>query len=71
MKAIGFDKSLVITDEESFIEFETEIASPTGYDLLVKISAISINPVDFKIRKWLIQFTLDSPPGLCTIGMWE
>lgn len=51
MKAIGFKKSLPIADAESFIEFEVEKPSPTGKDLLVKVQANSINPVDFKIRE--------------------
>lgn len=51
MKAIGFKKSLPITEKESFIEFEIEKPSPTGLDILVKIAAISVNPVDFKIRQ--------------------
>jgi len=51
MKAIGFKKSLPITEKESFIEFEIEKPSPTGFDILVKIAAISVNPVDFKIRQ--------------------
>jgi NADPH2:quinone reductase len=51
MKAIGFKQSLPITDANSFIAFETEKQSPKGFDLLVKIAAISVNPVDFKIRK--------------------
>lgn len=51
MKAIGFKQSLPITEKNSFIEFETEKPSPKGYDLLVKIEAISVNPIDFKIRQ--------------------
>jgi len=51
MKAIGFKQSLPISEENSFIEFETEKPRPTGYDLLVKVAANSVNPVDFKIRK--------------------
>jgi len=51
MKAIGFKQSLPISDNKSFIAFETEKPTPKGYDLLVKIAAISINPVDFKIRQ--------------------
>ena len=51
MKAIGFKKSLPIENENSFIEFETEKPEPTGHDLLVKIAANSVNPVDFKIRQ--------------------
>jgi len=51
MKAIGFKQSLPISNNNSFIAFETEKPTPKGYDLLVKIAAISINPVDFKIRQ--------------------
>lgn len=50
MKAIGFKQSLPITHENSFIEFETEKPIPTGHDLLVKVAAISVNPVDYKVR---------------------
>ncbi|MEQ8879708.1 MAG: zinc-binding alcohol dehydrogenase family protein [Cyclobacteriaceae bacterium] len=51
MQAIGFKQSLPIQDENSFIAFEMEKPTPEEYDLLVKISAISVNPVDFKIRQ--------------------
>lgn len=51
MKAIGFKRSLPISEKESFIEFETEKPSPNGVDLLVKVQANSVNPVDFKIRE--------------------
>jgi NADPH2:quinone reductase len=62
MKAIGFKQSLPITDKNSFIEFETEEPSPLGFDLLVKIEAISVNPVDFKIRQNAAKDTiLDTP----------
>lgn len=51
MKAIGFKTSLPITDKDSFIEFETANPMPAGRDLLIKIAAVSVNPVDFKIRQ--------------------
>lgn len=51
MKAIGFKKSLPITESESFIEFEVEKPKVEGRNILVKIQAISVNPVDFKIRQ--------------------
>lgn len=51
MKAIGFTKSLPITETESYIEFDKEITPPIGRDLLVKIEAISVNPVDYKVRQ--------------------
>lgn len=62
MKAIGFRQSLPITEKDSFIEFEAEKPSPLGYDLLVKIAAISVNPVDFKIRKTAaVDTVLETP----------
>jgi len=51
MKAIGFTSSLPITDPDSFFAFETEMPIPAGRDLLVRIEAISVNPVDYKIRQ--------------------
>ncbi|MEM9527841.1 MAG: zinc-binding alcohol dehydrogenase family protein [Bacteroidota bacterium] len=51
MQAIGFKQSLPITEDNSFIQFETEKPTPTGHDLLVRVSAVSVNPVDFKIRQ--------------------
>ncbi len=51
MKAIGFKTSLPINETDSFIEFEKEIPTPKGRDILVKVEAISVNPVDFKIRQ--------------------
>ncbi len=74
MKAIGFKKSLPITDKESFIEFEINTPTPTGYDLLVKVLANSVNPVDFKIRESAAMDTvLDTPKiiGWDAVGIVE
>lgn len=51
MKAIGFKKSLPVTAADSFIQFETDKPQATGHDILVKVAAVSVNPVDFKIRQ--------------------
>ena len=51
MKAVGFTTSLPIEAADSFIDFEIPVPEPTGHDLLVKIKAVSVNPVDFKIRQ--------------------
>lgn len=51
MKAVGFKSSLPIVEENSFIDFETDKPVPVQHQLLVKIRAISVNPVDFKIRQ--------------------
>ena len=51
MKAIGFLEHLPIQDTNSLIEFSEPIPQAHGHDLLVKISAISVNPVDVIVRK--------------------
>jgi NADPH2:quinone reductase len=62
MKAIGFRKSLPIAEKDSFIEFETAKPSPSGFDLLVKVGAVSMNPVDFKVRQSAAKdIILDEP----------
>lgn len=62
MKAIGFKTSLPINEENSFFEFETEIPKPDKQDLLVKIKAIAVNPVDYKIRQnSAINTVLETP----------
>ena len=51
MKAIGFKTSLPITSADSFIAFETEKPKAEGRDMLIKVSAVSVNPVDYKVRQ--------------------
>lgn len=51
MKAVGYTKSLPITDSESLIDIELPQPIATGRDLLVKVKAIAVNPVDYKIRQ--------------------
>ena len=50
MKAIGLTKYLPITDSASLIDVELPKPEPEGHDLLVSVKAISVNPVDTKIR---------------------
>ena len=51
MKAVGFKRSLPIDEEQSLFNFETETPKPDNRDILVKIKAISVNPVDYKVRQ--------------------
>jgi zinc-binding alcohol dehydrogenase family protein len=37
--------------DHTFADIELPKPSPTGHDLLVKVSAVSVNPVDYKQRK--------------------
>ena len=74
MKAIGFKTSLSIEKEDSFIEFETPKPIPGSHDLLIKIQAVSVNPVDFKIRQNSAKETvLENPKiiGWDAVGIVE
>ena len=51
MKAVGYQKSLPIDDANSLIDFETAKPEPKGRDIRVAVKAISVNPVDYKVRK--------------------
>ena len=51
MKAISFRQHLPIENPESLIDVEVDQPRPSPHDLLVQIRAISVNPVDTKIRK--------------------
>ncbi|MCY8507942.1 zinc-binding alcohol dehydrogenase family protein, partial [Bacillus atrophaeus] len=50
MKAVGLHRYLLIDEPDSLIEEEIEKPVAKGRDLLVKIAAVSVNPVDTKIR---------------------
>ena len=51
MKAVGYKKSLPIDAADALIDFETAKPEPRGRDILVAVKAISVNPVDYKVRK--------------------
>ena len=51
MKAIGYTHSLDINEPNALMDLEIDKPSASGRDLLIKISAIAVNPVDYKIRQ--------------------
>jgi len=51
MKAIGYTRALPVTDTESLVDIELPQPVASGRDLLVKVRAIAVNPVDYKIRQ--------------------
>ncbi|ASM51657.1 hypothetical protein PESP_b0019 [Pseudoalteromonas espejiana DSM 9414] len=51
MKAIGYQQSLPIENELSLQDIELETPTAHGHDILVEVKAVSVNPVDFKIRQ--------------------
>jgi zinc-binding alcohol dehydrogenase family protein len=50
MKAVGYKKSLPISDTESLLDIEVPTPEAGGRDLLVQVRAVSVNPVDVKVR---------------------
>ena len=50
MKAVGLTKYLPINNPESLVDLQVATPSPSDRDLLVRVEAVSVNPVDTKIR---------------------
>lgn len=51
MKAIGYSQSLSIGEPLSLIDIELPQPKASGFDLLVRVKSIAVNPVDCKIRQ--------------------
>ena len=51
MKAVAFFRPLPIDDPESLVDVTLDKPAPSGRDLLVKVAAVSVNPVDTKVRR--------------------
>lgn len=51
MKAVGYTKSLPVDAPDALIDFEAEKPEPKGHDIRVAVKAVSVNPVDTKVRK--------------------
>ena len=50
MRAVGLYKHLPIDDPESLVDIDVPKPAPSGRELLVEVKAISVNPVDYKVR---------------------
>lgn len=48
--AIGYEQNLPSADSDSLVEREVEVAPLGEHDLLVEVAAVSVNPVDVKVR---------------------
>ena len=50
MKAVGLYRYLPIDHPESLVDLDLPTPTPQGHDLLVRVRAVSVNPVDYKVR---------------------
>src|SRR6185312_626420 len=60
MKAVGLTHYLPIDDPNALLDLDLPKPAPSGRDLLVRIEAVSINPVDAKLRALKAQ--VENPP---------
>lgn len=51
MKAVGYKIPGPIEAEESLVDITLAEPMPTGRDILVEVKAVSVNPVDYKVRR--------------------
>ncbi|WP_118137948.1 zinc-binding alcohol dehydrogenase family protein [Oceanicella sp. SM1341] len=50
MKAIGYHAPGAIDRPDALVDFETDAPTPGPRDILVRVEAVSVNPVDTKVR---------------------
>jgi zinc-binding alcohol dehydrogenase family protein len=66
MKAIGFFQNLPIDAPQALQDLELPTPTLRDHDILVEVKAVSVNPVDTKVRK-----NGDIPEGLPRILGWD
>ncbi|HEY6773047.1 MAG TPA: zinc-binding alcohol dehydrogenase family protein [Oxalicibacterium sp.] len=66
MKAIAYQQSLPITDPQALQDVTLPDPAPSGRDLLIEVKAISVNPVDCKVRK-----SANPPDGEWKVLGWD
>lgn len=62
MRAIAFERSLPVSDPACLVDIEIAPPQPGPRDLLVRVEAVSVNPVDVKVRAG------GDPPGPRILG---
>ena len=51
MKAVGYQNNLPATEDDALVDITLPDPVAQGHDLLVEVRAVSVNPVDTKVRK--------------------
>jgi zinc-binding alcohol dehydrogenase family protein len=64
MKAVAYHKSLPVTDKDSLIDITADKPAPGPRDLRVAVKAVSVNPVDTKVRMRAAPKTGEPPKVL-------
>jgi len=66
MKAVGYRHSLPIADEQSLLDLDLPDPVAGPRDLVVRVKAISVNPVDIKVRSGVAP-----PEGQAKVLGWD
>lgn len=66
MKAVGYKRALPIDDPESLLDVNLPEPVPEARDLLVDVKAVSVNPVDTKVRS-----STNPPAGEIKVLGWD
>lgn len=51
MRAIGYQKDQPVTAQDALIDIDLPVPEAKGHDILVEVKAVSVNPVDTKVRR--------------------
>ncbi|WP_322892815.1 MULTISPECIES: zinc-binding alcohol dehydrogenase family protein [unclassified Yoonia] len=62
MKAVALTRYLPATDPQAFVDVDLPKPVPEGRDILVAVKAVSVNPVDTKVRKSKGADVVENPP---------
>ena len=62
MRGVGLHKYLPIDNPESLLDIEIPKPEPRPRDLVVQVKAVSVNPVDTKVRS--PKDKIESPPRM-------
>ena len=71
MKAVGVKNSLPITEQEALVDIEIPKPSVGDNELLIKVTAVAVNPVDTKIRMRIGQADDYKVLGWDAVGIVE
>jgi len=66
MKAVGYERSLPLTEPDALMDIMLPQPAPSARDLLVQVQAVSVNPVDAKMR-----MRSAPPPGERKVLGWD
>ncbi|RYE83622.1 MAG: zinc-binding alcohol dehydrogenase family protein, partial [Hyphomicrobiales bacterium] len=51
MRAIGYQQAGALDRADSLVDIDLPVPAATGRDILVEVRAVSVNPIDIKMRK--------------------